>query len=678
MDETDYSEQLPKADRNSELQQLSRNALHSALPVEKFALRDDYIADVGVDASLELKINSCHTNLRSQIQLKSTDSTDSNKDGSVSVQVDVANLNYLLRGAQSPLYILFVAPRNELRFAWATDERKRLDANRPDWAQQETVTIRFAALLDAQAIEQIHERIQKEARLRGRLSDTLRQASNTESVVVSIEPETLNITDPERAKQILLKSGTLIVTAGYPKRIRDLARLLELETAQMPRILLVRAYAEYALARYQTAYALTSEALLHRDELSPDDQLFLDSLRDGCDHQAGKITTQELAARMDEKDLRQGGSFADSHRIEQLRYKALLNHDPVSKKTVVDELRSLVAKVLKDANTSDVFKLYAQSSLLEAEGFQITQAAHLEIGEARMKAQVGNVPDIQKMLRTHSEQFKLWEKEIVGLINNAFRIGHPNLIAQTILQKAIVSFQYLTNQRSFGLLFKLPVALPEESIMNLIDEAGKACRIYAQANQLEGELRAEMVKADFLELLGQETEAKEIAIKVLPKAQAMGYTIIVTRAEEHLSGQGYRSKQDTVFSKKSEEEQVTRNAIRSDDESRKYAAQGLRVMELPMERLPVLEREYFSIRDVAREKLSWCRHIDRLNDERHTWHPSTKYRTDPDRICICNLHGFQSLTTEPNWKALSVDFKKVYCEQCPDRSPFQPQQESTK
>lgn len=672
MGEFDFFEQLPKADRNSELEQLSLNAFNSALPADRFLFRDERINDAGVDGSLELKINSRYTNLRAQVQLKSTDSADTNEDGSVSVQVDVANLNYLLMGA-SPLYVLFVVPRNELRFAWARDERKRLDQTNSDWAHQKHITIRFNNLLDTQAIEQIHERIQKEARLQGQISDTLSTASHTESVVVSIDPETLSITDPDKAERILLSSGTIIVTAGYPEKVRSLARLLDLKAVQQPRILLVRAYAEYVLARYQSAYALLAEATLHRNELSASDQQFLDFLRDGCDHQAGKITLHELAERLERGQPFQEGPFADSHRVEQLRYKALLDRDPVSQGAVVDELRSLVAAIIKDTNTSQVFKLFARSSLLEAEGFRTTEAAHREIGDARLKLAIGSGPDIPKMLRNHSEQFKLWEKEIISLVRDATRIGHPNLVAQATLQKAVGSFQFLANQRSFSLFFDLPMPPPEAVVRSLIEEVERAGRIYAHANQLEGELRAEMVKTDFLELIGEEAEAKRIARSVLPKAQAMDYQIIVSRAEDHLSGQGFRSKQDSVFAEKTEEQKVVRNANRSDEESFMYAAQALGTMDLPGERLPVVEREYFSLRDVAREQLSWCRHIDRLNDERHTWHPSTTYKRDPNRICICNLHKFESQTPNPDWKALSVVFKKTYCENCPDRNPIQTQ-----
>lgn len=136
---------LPQSDRNRELQELSLRAFRQILTVDRFVVRDERIDDAGVDASLELLINGRFTNMRAQIQLKSTDKLEINNDGSVSLSIAVSNLNYLLNGA-SPLYILFVVPRNELRFVWARDERRRIDQENPSWMQQETITIRFKNL----------------------------------------------------------------------------------------------------------------------------------------------------------------------------------------------------------------------------------------------------------------------------------------------------------------------------------------------------------------------------------------------------------------------------------------------------------------------------------------------------------------------------------------------------
>ena len=148
---------LPTAGRSGDLQELSIRAPLAALPVERFQFRDERKSDMGVDGSLEVKIDGHSTNFWAQVQLKATDSPSTNADGSVSLRVEPSNVNYLLNG-QSPLYILWIAPRNELRFLWARDERKRLDAINPKWMGQETITLRFVNLLAA-GLNEIHDRV---------------------------------------------------------------------------------------------------------------------------------------------------------------------------------------------------------------------------------------------------------------------------------------------------------------------------------------------------------------------------------------------------------------------------------------------------------------------------------------------------------------------------------------
>src|ERR1700704_2357093 len=104
---------LPIADNNAELQRRSFDAFRAALPTARFLFRDERTDDAGVDASIELLIDSRYTNLRAQVQLKGTASEENNEDGTISLAVRTATLNYLLNGP-SPIFILYIAPRNEL------------------------------------------------------------------------------------------------------------------------------------------------------------------------------------------------------------------------------------------------------------------------------------------------------------------------------------------------------------------------------------------------------------------------------------------------------------------------------------------------------------------------------------------------------------------------------------
>ena len=207
-----------------------------------------------MDGHLELKADHQYVNLRAHVQLKATDSERTNNDGSVSLPIRVNNLRYLLNGP-SPLYVLFVAPRNELRYVWARDEQRRLAETNPAWEKQDEVTLWFANILDAAALDDIYEQVRKEAQLQANVADILSKASNVQSVAINIDRATLQITDPEAAKRTLLASGTLIVTAGLPERVERLAGLLDPETARLPGILLVRAYTEHVSGRFRIASA---------------------------------------------------------------------------------------------------------------------------------------------------------------------------------------------------------------------------------------------------------------------------------------------------------------------------------------------------------------------------------------------------------------------------------------
>src|SRR6266404_763195 len=658
---------LPKADRNAELQRRSIAVFQASLAPDKFVFRDERADDAGVDGSLEILVDGQYTNLCSQVQLKSTDSEDRNADGSISVPVRVANLNYLLNGA-SPIYVLYVAPSNELRFAWARDERRRLDDANPEWAQQETIRIRFDQIVTPETLELVHQRIRQEAQFKRRVNDILDAASSTEQVVVRIDAETLAVTDPQEAKRILISSGTVIVSAGYAREVKNLIKLLNDKDAQSPRILLVHAHAEFNLQRYESALALVGEASLNLDDLSEEDRLFLQGIRDGSEFQTGRINITEFARRLDEISESEAGRFAISNRLNRLRYALLGERDLDRRATLLGELKGLV-KEIDESDLSGSFKIHARIYLVEAEGHQFIRDSLREIADSRIRLAVGRMTDFPSMLAAQGARLAKWDEQAVAVLKDAIEMGSPYLIADAMVTRGNISHGVLTNQKLLSLMFGQPVRFSEEFIQNNIDNALHAIDVFNQAGNLEGELRAKMLLADLYDLIGRKADAQNIADEVLPKAKAMNYAALLGRAGDYLSGRSLQSRLEESAQPKSEEERIKSHAQQSDEELYQHAAQMLKLLDLPSERLPVMEREYESYRDIAREQLSWCRHIELIQDKRHELLPSTHFRTDPTRFGMCNLYGYRSTLGNPDWTAVMAAFKTTYCEGCPDRSP---------
>jgi hypothetical protein len=65
------------------------------------------------------------------------------------------------------------------------------------------------------------------------------------------------------------------------------------------------------------------------------------------------------------------------------------------------------------------------------------------------------------------------------------------------------------------------------------------------------------------------------------------------------------------------------------------ARQLLQFVDLPPARLDVIVELLRSFRQISRERVDWCRHLQILEDLTMTRDPSTAYREVPTRKCSC-------------------------------------------
>jgi hypothetical protein len=93
----------------------------------------------------------------------------------IPLQVDNANLNYLLNGS-SPLYILWDAQTNQFWYLWAQEENSCLFRENPAWAQQTSITLEFRKHFTPEVVPSIIERILQEGRQQRVIRDRLARA----------------------------------------------------------------------------------------------------------------------------------------------------------------------------------------------------------------------------------------------------------------------------------------------------------------------------------------------------------------------------------------------------------------------------------------------------------------------------------------------------------------------
>ncbi len=674
---------LPKGDRQDTLQQLSLLALRNRLPENKFLFRDERVDDKGVDGALEAKeeiripnadggesVKYHFSNCRSQMQLKSTDTPKRNQDGSVSYPIEISNLNYLLNGP-CPLYFLWLAPDDELRYVWAIDEWRRLDTETPEWREQATFTIRFKWVLNAQTAGEIHTRIIQEAKLSRQIKELLARSSLAERLIVSINLKTLQATDPHKIYEWLTSCGMTIVSSGYGLQVLNWIELLNPEVKREPNVLLIAAYAAASLGRYHTAIGYLAEVSLHKTELSPSDQQFLNYLRTSCEYYTGRIDQKEYHRREDKWAKDYDGTTIATHKLEALRQERLGEHDPDRRAAKLAEMRKLADEVLAAENCPPARKLQARVLLLSAEGDDLSAQCIENLSLTQSSKDMGYSAEqlrrqaVKKMEHT----WDTWQKSTWVVLQEAEEIGHPLLIADTLTSR-VVSLIVVTQMQRFHALANSANWEPQEQLLHaLMNEADRARLICTQAGSVEGEARAKLLLADLYEILGQVEAAKGLAEGVLVVAIAMNYQRLESHARDHITGQTMVRQFEAKVIERQLQDEDKILANEPDENIRRLARFYLNSRNLPDSRLPFIERESFSLRTVAQERVNWCRHIQLLQDRRHEQSPFTHYQTDPPRVCHCELHRYESAIAIPDPGTVIAAFKQAYCTGCSERNP---------
>ncbi len=608
-------------------------------------------------------------NFRTQVQIKGTDETSLNQDGSFSYSMAVANLNYLLNGS-SPLYVVWIRPRNELRFTWARDEARRLNSVSPDWSTQNTVTLRFQSPLTVTDWPTVYNRVLNEGQINRETHDAISRMISAAAVTLSINLNSPSVTDSTQAEIFLREHGIASVSAGHARTVLDLARLLSQSQISAPQIQYAIGYAYYVTGDYFGARTPLSRAVSKRLQLSETDRFILDALLNACDHRLGQKSDEEFSRKRQELEQQAPQEIALQLRLDRLRCEHLQTQDSTRRAEILHELRA-TADQIQNSPIGEAAKFQGQLIRLYADSTEINfRLIHTLInliprGDIKEKQSSAR---LMRELTIAKEDLQRVGKRANELITTARSMQHPLLVADAITSYFIQLIMEFANVRIPLLAEGRPIPEMSDEICRAgIEQLDEAIRCYEFSGNTEGTVRSQLLKARWLDLCEQLPNAQTLAGDVLGLAEAMGYNHHIRAAQDMIAGRSeYRQLVDRFTNPPDYDDFL---AEQSDQEIQRWALDMVRTLELPTERLAVVERECFSARAIVREKQNWCRHIELHQDQTHQLSPVTHYRTDPSRIALCLLHKYQSQIHSTDWAALITAFKGCYCEKCPNRAP---------
>ena len=524
----DYLKNLPKSDDNEELQQLSLKALKFVLPTDKFLLRDERVDDKGVDASLEVKSDYSFTNFRSQIQLKGTYSNKENKDKSISYSVKTNNLNYLLNNPIS-LYILYIHSRNEFRFVWAKEEQKRLNETTPDWQSQTGVTLKFSKVLNDEKVNEIYEQIVEKGSFHRKINEVFN--SNPESKFkIELNPSSLEITDPQQAKDFLIYHNVELLNAGFENLIIEKFNLLTEIDKKDTNLLLLKAAAENRKGNYKTALDTLGLIELLGNILTEKQRQFFEMTENSCNWKIGVISNSEYNERL--KNISETKIIANPL-LDKLNYLSHdFRHETHEERRIkkLKELESLVNEILTLDKISEKTKIGIQVTHLgcESENF-LSDYSYFYLGAVRMLAALSTFKSVYLIslfneIQLFNERNSVWYEKANNLLKttddfaNQAEIGQYD-VRHWLYSKRLEKFFY----EYLGQNLKIPL----EEIEDREKRIKTVIEIYTQLGKNYEIVQAKNILAELLSFAGRFNEAEELRQKNNAIAEKMSYKNLI-------------------------------------------------------------------------------------------------------------------------------------------------------
>ena len=409
---------------------------------------------------------------------------------------------------------------------------------------------------------------------------------------------------------------------------------------------------------------------MHNSPLSVDDQKFLTFLRNVCEFYTGRIDLAEYSSRQDEwEEQGADGGFALTQKLDALRHSLVNEFDPEKRKTIINELRETVTRIENSSSEPKIFKLQAKLSLLHAEGIQLAERFLHELFRSEIRHKLKVLPNTEELKQLLVSEWGSWENQLNSILEEARAKNHPLLINFALDTRGNIRSILCSNLWLFCKFVGCPWDESEVILHEAMKDAEEAMGLSNQFGNLEGELRARMLLADLFLLRDQQAVAQGLAKDILPKAEAMGYEALTERAKQHISGDTFLHRLEVRMEELKTRDQDIIYDEWTENDIRKFAMNVLAELNLPTDRLPIVERDVKSMQDIARERLHWCRHIELIQSLRHTEHPSTHYLKDPNRFCICMKFNYETAVGDPDWIAVISAFKQTYCNTCSSQAP---------
>lgn len=354
---------LPSSNPMEDLETISRYKFCQLFAPALFELRPVHYRDKGIDFEIELKKDNAYTNFRFAIQLKSIASAKPNRDASISLPVEMSNINYLLNYGMPAYYVLYSHSDDRFYGVSTNEVYSDFRAKYADGSYPEKFSVRFSKILGLEMIDEIYGCTFEHGTLLRRLSGYMKHSvAGIEQQAVVIGPDREVYSAAEHITYID-KFGLYLINNFRFKEVIDREQKARQRTSATPTFNLVCGMAYFQRGSLHKAIDFLKEAEKEKQNFDMHLQAVLYYTLFNAKHLLGILSREEYELEMSRiRENEDSGVFFKIDRVYDLLSKSG-NASESTIKTFYGSMRLIIKKDMKDARTL----VKAHAKILDAE-----------------------------------------------------------------------------------------------------------------------------------------------------------------------------------------------------------------------------------------------------------------------------------------------------------------------
>ena len=495
---------LPWSSSNEDLETISNSYFKPLFDVTKFEIRSETERDKGIDHQIELKRANRYTNFRFAIQLKATDCKEENKDGSISLQLDTGNINYLLNNPMPAFYVLYFKKTGKFYYESINDFAKSLYEKDINWNNQPSHIIRFSKELDSFAADSMYEL----TLAKGKFQRTINEKAVFQSTTIKTDDKLLidkdfNISGDAEIRKMIEKAGLHLINEGNWKDVLFLHKKASGNVASSALYNLIIGIANYYSGNLIEALSFFKSANKLNSELSEDLMNHLKFFDTTVKYSIGLLSEEDYNSIMD--TLEGSENIGLYIKLEKAKQNYINSLDKNSNDRY-DKYSEEIQSIIDDPNADESIQLNAKCELVLFEGFQNNM--DYVRGVAMLNAleeQIGPNLNLRKESVLHLIKAKeKWFKNVQNLKHEALDGKNYFAYFNALINEVKVTYEFQVHTKLVFIEKEIPgIPAPEkpdskQMFSKLLEKITKAYGYYKQIGHVENTIASLSTKYEIL------------------------------------------------------------------------------------------------------------------------------------------------------------------------------------